>query len=185
MTKPIFRVETSVDDGTGNLVAVVLAVGEGEVAETKEVEGGVVYADYDSNGSLIGIELLGSCDIAVLEGVTANEPEAVKHFLRGMPLRTGLSIEARTLTGEEPITCRTDEFQKERPNPKGAILIGCAFGDAAAVADDDRFRRPDQVGDLTPLVALCLGIFSLMLAVRMVDCDKCVRVSFGQRVSGL
>jgi len=83
VTKPIFRVETSVDDGTGDLVAVYLRVREGEVAETKEVEGGVVYADYDSHGSLLGIELLGSCDIAILEGVTANEPEAVKRFLRG------------------------------------------------------------------------------------------------------
>jgi uncharacterized protein YuzE len=83
VTKPIFRVETSVDDDTGDLVAVYLRVREGEVAETKEVEGGVVYADYDSHGSLLGIELLGSCDIAVLEGVIANEPEAVKRFLRG------------------------------------------------------------------------------------------------------
>jgi uncharacterized protein YuzE len=83
VTKPIFRVETSVDDGTGNLVAVYLRVREGEVAETKEVEGGVVYADYDSHGSLLGIELLGSCDIAILEGLAANEPAAVKRFLRG------------------------------------------------------------------------------------------------------
>ena len=82
MTKPIFRVETSVDDDTGDLVAVYLRVRTGEVAETKEVEGGVVYADYDCHGELLGIELLGSCDIAVLESLTANEPEAVKHFLR-------------------------------------------------------------------------------------------------------
>ncbi len=82
MSKPIFRVETSIDDDTGDLVAVYLRVRAGDVAETKEVEEGIVYADYDSHGELLGIELLGSCDIAVLERVTANEPEAVKHFLR-------------------------------------------------------------------------------------------------------
>ena len=83
MTKPVFRVETSVDDDTGGLVAVYLRVRDGEVAETKEVEEGIVYADYDSDGTLLGIELLGPCNIAVLEGVTANEPEPVKRFLRG------------------------------------------------------------------------------------------------------
>ncbi len=83
MTKPVFRVETSVDDDTGALVAVYLRVRDGEVAETKEVEEGIVYADYDAHGSLLGIELLGPCNMAVLEGVTANEPEAVKRFLRG------------------------------------------------------------------------------------------------------
>ena len=83
MTKPAFRVETSVDDDTGGVVAVYLRVRDGEVAETKEVEDGIVYADYDSQGSLLGIELLGPCDVTVLESVTANEPEPVKRFLRG------------------------------------------------------------------------------------------------------
>jgi uncharacterized protein YuzE len=83
VTKPAFRVETSVNDDTVDLVAVYLRVRDGEVAETKEVEGGVIYADYDAHGSLLGIELLGSCDITVLESVTANEPESVNRFLRG------------------------------------------------------------------------------------------------------
>ena len=74
--------ETSVDDDTGGLIAVYLRVRDGEVAETKEVEEGVVYADYDAHGSLLGIELLGPCDITVLESVAANQPEPVKHFLR-------------------------------------------------------------------------------------------------------
>jgi uncharacterized protein YuzE len=83
VTKPAFRVETSVNDETGDLVAVYLRVRDGKVASTKEVEGGIVYADYDAHGALLGIELLGPCDMTVLEGVTANEPEPVKRFLRG------------------------------------------------------------------------------------------------------
>jgi uncharacterized protein YuzE len=83
VSKPTFRVETSVDDATGAPGAVYLRVRDGKVAETKEVEGGVVYADYDAPGSLLGIELLGSCDMTVLEGVISNEPEPVKRFLRG------------------------------------------------------------------------------------------------------
>jgi hypothetical protein len=59
-----------------------LRVRQGEVAETKEVQEGVVYADYDSAGSLLGLELLGPCPVAVLDGVAQSEPEAVKQFLR-------------------------------------------------------------------------------------------------------
>ena len=83
VTKPVFRVETSVDDTTGRVVAVYLRVREGEVAETKEVEEGVVYADYDSQGFLLGVELLGSCDVAVLESIAENEAGPVKRFLQG------------------------------------------------------------------------------------------------------
>jgi hypothetical protein len=82
VTKPIFRVETSVDDATGRVVAVYLRVREGEVAETKEVEEGVVYADYDSQGHLLGVELLGPCEVTVLDGIAENEAEPVKRFLQ-------------------------------------------------------------------------------------------------------
>ena len=43
----------------------------------------VAYADYDSRGSLLGVELLGPCPVAVLDGIAANEPEPVRQFLRG------------------------------------------------------------------------------------------------------
>jgi hypothetical protein len=79
----IFRLEASVDEKTGHLVAVYLRVREGEVADTKEVQEGVAYADYDSQGSLLGVELLGPCPVAVLDGIAANEPEPVRQFLRG------------------------------------------------------------------------------------------------------
>jgi uncharacterized protein YuzE len=65
------------------LVAAYLRVRSGEVAETKEIEEGVVYADYDLQGALLGIELLGPCQIAVLDRIAESEPEPVKRFLMG------------------------------------------------------------------------------------------------------
>lgn len=83
MTKPAFRLEASVDDKTGGLVAVYLRVREGEVAETKEEQEGVAYADYDSSGLLLGIELLGPCQIEVLDRIGQSEPESIRRFLKG------------------------------------------------------------------------------------------------------
>jgi hypothetical protein len=83
MNSPKFRLEASVDDRTGRMVAVYLRVREGEVATTKEVEPGIAYADYDAQGTLLGIELLGPCDVAVLDSIAEGEPEAVRRFLHG------------------------------------------------------------------------------------------------------
>ncbi len=83
MKKPAFKLEASFDDTTGQAVAVYLRVREGDVAETKEVKDGYAYADYDADGLLLGIELLGPCEVEVLDGVAESEPEPVKRFLRG------------------------------------------------------------------------------------------------------
>ena len=82
MTKPEFGLETSVDD-KGRIVAAYLRVRGGEVVETRELQEGVVYADFDSKGVLLGIELLGPCEVAVLDRIAGSEPEAVKRFLTG------------------------------------------------------------------------------------------------------
>lgn len=36
---------------------------EGDVAETEEVEEGTVFFDRDADGNLLGIEILGPCQI--------------------------------------------------------------------------------------------------------------------------
>jgi hypothetical protein len=59
------------------------ASARGEVAETKEIKEGVAYADYDSAGLLLGIELLGPCQVEVLDRIGQTEPEPIKRFLRG------------------------------------------------------------------------------------------------------
>jgi hypothetical protein len=60
-----------------------LRIREGDVASTKEVKDGYAYADYDVEGLLLGIELLGPCEVEVLDTIVENEPEPVKRFLRG------------------------------------------------------------------------------------------------------
>jgi uncharacterized protein YuzE len=87
MKKLEFKLEASFDDNSGRTVAVYLRVRSGAVKETKELEEGIAYADYDADGSLLGIELLGPCDVAVLDRIADNEPEPVKGFLRSSPPR--------------------------------------------------------------------------------------------------
>jgi hypothetical protein len=41
-----------------------------------------VLADYDSEGKLLGLELLAPCGADVLDRVAAQESEAVRSFLR-------------------------------------------------------------------------------------------------------
>jgi Protein of unknown function (DUF2283) len=77
-----FQLEASVDD-TGRIVAAYLRVRDGQVAETKELQEGVAYADYDSQNMLLGVELLGPCEVAVLDALVGNEPESIRRFLSG------------------------------------------------------------------------------------------------------
>ena len=83
MNEPAFTLEASFDDKTGQPVAAYLRVRAGEVAKTEEVQEGYAYADYDADGLLLGIELLGPCTVEVLDSITEDEPEPVRRFLRG------------------------------------------------------------------------------------------------------
>ena len=83
MDKAAFKLEASFDNRTGQAIAVYLRVREGGVVRTEEVKEGYAYADYDADGLLLGIELLGPCEVAVLESLAEGESEPVKRFLRG------------------------------------------------------------------------------------------------------
>ena len=87
MDQPAFKLEASFDNRTGQPVAVYLRVREGDVARTEEVKEGYAYADYDTDGQLLGIELLGPCEVQVLDTIAEGEPEPVRRFLRGGPPR--------------------------------------------------------------------------------------------------
>jgi hypothetical protein len=78
-----FRVGSRLHDGHGPVVSVYLRVREGDVAETKEIKEGVVHSNYDSAGLLLGIELLGPCQIELLGSIGQREPEPIKRFLKG------------------------------------------------------------------------------------------------------
>jgi hypothetical protein len=82
MKSPAFRMEASFDD-SGRTVATYLRVREGEVAETRELKEGLAYADYDGEGVLLGVELLGPCEVEVLDRIADQEPEPVQRFLKG------------------------------------------------------------------------------------------------------
>jgi hypothetical protein len=82
MGEPKFRVEVSINDRTGEPVAAYLRVREGDVAQTKDIHEGVAFADYDARGLLLGIEILAPCPLAILDQLSANEPEPIRRFLR-------------------------------------------------------------------------------------------------------
>lgn len=81
-----------IDDPSGDVIAAYLRIRRGKVAATKELANGNAYADYDKNGKLLGIEMLGPCDVRVLDKATRGEPSRVKNFLReAVPRKTALA----------------------------------------------------------------------------------------------
>ena len=82
MSDPRYSFSTSVDERTGRVMAVYFKLRQGEVDETREVVEGKAFADYAADGSLLGVELLGPCDIAVLDALAEEEPESVRRFFR-------------------------------------------------------------------------------------------------------
>ena len=73
-----FGMEITVDEETGKPVSVYFQVRKGRVHETREFANGVAFADYDSHGQLLGIELLGPCRVSIVDQLAANEPASVK-----------------------------------------------------------------------------------------------------------
>lgn len=82
MSIPAFSINVTVESGTGRVVAAYFQLREGMSARQLEVQPGRVIADYDADGSLLGIELLGPCSAQVLDSIAAGEPEPVRRFLR-------------------------------------------------------------------------------------------------------
>lgn len=81
------RLELSVDELTGTVRAAYIRIREGAVHETREVAEGRAFTDYDSQGLLLGIEILAPCQPEVLDRICQEEPEPVKRFIRGSPPR--------------------------------------------------------------------------------------------------
>jgi hypothetical protein len=75
-----FRMTVDVDKEDGHIIAVFFRVREGKSAQAREFANGSAFAHYNSRGELLGIELLGPCNITVLDKITAREP-AVRKFI--------------------------------------------------------------------------------------------------------
>ncbi len=84
MSKPRqFEVKITAHPETGKVHAVYLRVSHGQVEETREIKPGRIMADYDSDGSLLGVEILGPCRPEDLEVIFATEPPAIREFVTG------------------------------------------------------------------------------------------------------
>ena len=77
------RSRLEVDQDTGEVLAVSFRFRAGKVDETREFDDGNILADYDADGNLLGIEVLGPCRIQILtERVARREPETLREWLR-------------------------------------------------------------------------------------------------------
>jgi hypothetical protein len=81
-----FGLDVTVREDTGQPVSVYFQVRRGRVHETREFADGAAFADYDRTGLLLGIELLSTCRVSIVDQLAANEPEslrrATKRFMR-------------------------------------------------------------------------------------------------------
>jgi uncharacterized protein YuzE len=86
MPPTAFSVSVEVDSATGDPLAAYFTVRNGKVAETVEYSHGRVFADYNSKGQLLGFELLGPCNVRIVDTIAkAEESEfrrQTKAFLR-------------------------------------------------------------------------------------------------------
>jgi uncharacterized protein YuzE len=86
-----FDVNVEVQNQTGEVLAVYFQSRKGKSAETREFDNGRVFADYDKRGRLLGIELLGPTQIAVLDQITMKEPETQRFVHRSVPRQMALA----------------------------------------------------------------------------------------------
>ena len=75
-----YRVSVETEDATGAVIAVYFQVRKGKAKVTKEYADGDVFADYDRQGRLLGIEMLAPCRASVLDRIAKHAPE--KRFVR-------------------------------------------------------------------------------------------------------
>ena len=80
MDKLSFGLSVETEDRTGEILAVYFQIRKGRVAKTKEIVEGTVFADFDKEGKLLGIEMLGPCEVAVLDKISNSS--RVKRFVK-------------------------------------------------------------------------------------------------------
>ena len=71
------------DEDSGRILAVSFRFRPGMVDETREFADGNVLADYDADGVLLSVEVLGPCQVQILtDKVARRESEEVREFLK-------------------------------------------------------------------------------------------------------
>ncbi len=68
-----FQVSVDTDDATGQVLAVYFRMRTGRVHRTVEFVDGNVFADYNRRGQLLWIQLLGPCNISIVDKLASKE----------------------------------------------------------------------------------------------------------------
>ena len=76
-----FSISVGTNKRTGEIMSVYFQIRKGKASEVREHCGGAAFANYNSKGELLGIELLAPCKPSVLTRLSA-DPN-VKKFIRG------------------------------------------------------------------------------------------------------
>ncbi|MFM9962056.1 MAG: DUF2283 domain-containing protein [Planctomycetaceae bacterium] len=80
-----FNVSFEVNHQTGEVLAAYFRIRKGHSVETREFAQGAVFADYNRDGNLLGIEMLAPCKASVLNKIAAPEPTVKKFLKRASP----------------------------------------------------------------------------------------------------
>ena len=86
-TRPVysFRVLVTTDNRSGDVLAVNLRIRKGRSVETKEFGDGAAFADYDKKGELLNIEVLGPCEVKILDSIAASDVTTRKFIRDSLP----------------------------------------------------------------------------------------------------
>ena len=76
-----FQVKISVNKEKGTVTAVYFQMREGKATRVLELADGKAFANYNSTGKLLGIELLAPCQVTALDHLFKKEPKVIKEFL--------------------------------------------------------------------------------------------------------
>lgn len=79
-----FSVQTTVNKKTGSVLAVYFQIRSGRSAKTVELADGMMLADYNAQGELIGLEVLGPCKANALDKLV-DDQEARKFIRNAAP----------------------------------------------------------------------------------------------------
>jgi hypothetical protein len=91
MDKFFFRFSVETDKETGRILAAYLQVRKGKAAEVNELAEGAAFANYNDKGKLLGLEILGPCQVTLIERIAQSEPVQVRDFFRNnMPRKMAM-----------------------------------------------------------------------------------------------
>jgi len=89
MTPLEFDVNITIDESTGAVIAVYFQTRRGKVHETREFADGAAFADYNRDGELLGIELLGPCRATIVDQLAQNESVTLRKSMKAFVRRVG------------------------------------------------------------------------------------------------